>query len=454
MTKSFTATRRLGTPASAPMAPSATTTGRTSRKKSHVCRVEKPIYGMAQAGRRWQRSIFPWLLEQLEHGFTQSESDTCVFIKRRGKDLLLVGCYVDDLFTLYSDDGPDSLYHEFTTALVKRWKVEDESEINDILNVEITREGNKVVLRQTNYIEKLVADHLPEGVPHSFHANQAPADTDLAQIVADILTAKSDPAFSESIDPKLRVRFQSLVGALLYCSVNTRPDVAYAVGMLCRVLAYPNDDLYARAERVLFYLYRHRHVGLTYEASPSSPSLYGMSDSDWATKHSTSGWVFMYNSAAVSWGSKKQKSVALSSCEAEIMASSEAAKEAVYLDRFVSELGYGNGQPVSLATDNQAARNLAYNPEHHDRTKHIERRHFFIRELVEELKIIVPYVKTDENLADFLTKPLAPKIFFPLLDAIMNHVEISDRRQARGAVERIERPAHMDSHEHAVASVA
>ena len=188
--------------------------------------------------------------------------------------------------------------------------------------------------------------------------------------------------------------------------------------MLCRVLAYPNDELYAAAVHVLMYLYRHRHIGLRYEADAAP--LSGMSDSDWATRHSTSGWVFTYNSAAISWGSKKQKSVALSSCEAEIMAASEAAKEAVYLSRFVSELGLGDDKPTALYVDNKAARDLAYNPEHHDRTKHIERRHFYVRELVEEMRIVVPYVKTADNIADFFTKSLSPKMFFPMRDSIMN----------------------------------
>ena len=106
----------------------------------------------------------------------------------------------------------------------------------------------------------------------------------------------------------------------------------------------------------------------------------GYSDSDWATRHSTSGFVFQYCRAAVSWGCKKQATIALSSCEAEIVAASEAAKEGVYLKAFLSELGLAPSGPVPLAVDNQSAINVAYNPEHHARVKHIERRHFFVRE--------------------------------------------------------------------------
>ena len=102
------------------------------------------------------------------------------------------------------------------------------------------------------------------------------------------------------------------------------------------------------------------------------------------------------------------------------MAASEGAKEALYLKRFLAELGQTSSDPVSLGTDNKAARDLAYNPEHHSRTKHIERRHFFIREAVESLEITVPFVRSADNLADFFTKPLSASAFFPMRDTIMN----------------------------------
>ena len=195
-------------------------------------------------------------------------------------------------------------------------------------------------------------------------------------------------------------------------------DIAFAVGMLCRAMSCPTPCLLEAAERVLAYLIRNKHVGLRYAASEIP--LHGMTDSDWATRHSTSGWVFMLSSAAISWGSKRQPSVALSSCEAEIIAASEAAKEALYLKRFAEELNMTDGNPLALHGDNQGSIDLAYNPEHHARTKHIDRRHFFIREAVENNEIVVPYVQTDSNLADFFTKPLPAKKFFPMRDKIMN----------------------------------
>eukprot|EP00965_Chrysotila_dentata_P113322 3744808-Pleurochrysis_carterae.AAC.1 len=139
------------------------------------------------------------------------------------------------------------------------------------------------------------------------------------------------------------------------------------------------------------YLYLHRAVGLRY-VTLQHDHLHGFSDSDWATRHSTSGYVFLYGQAATSWASKKQPTAALSSCEAEIVAASEAAKEAVYLRALFDELNVPSEQPTALYMDNTLAIDLAYNPEHHSRTRHIDRRHFFVRERVESMEITVPFV--------------------------------------------------------------
>jgi hypothetical protein len=184
-------------------------------------------------------------------------------------------------------------------------------------------------------------------------------------------------------------------------------------------MAFPTPELMEDAERVLSYLHRTRRIGLRYEADDLP--VHGYSDSDWALKHSTTGFVFKYQRAAISWGSRKQATIALSSCEAEIVAASDSAKEAVYMGRLFTELGMHDGSPISLGVDNQAARDLAYNPQHHERTKHIERRHFWIRELVENGQLVVPLVKTDDNLSDFFTKALEPSKFIPMRNKIMNY---------------------------------
>ena len=380
--------------------------------REQVLKVLKPIYGMAQAGRRWQRTLYPWMSawgKENKVAFERSFADSNVFIRRgtvntpRGprEETLIVGVYVDDCFVLYSHNDEFSLYHKFVTDLQARWQVDDEGEVSDLLGVEITHHADAgvVELTQTAYIEKLAAKWFPNGVPATTQSNKTPADALLPQLVADALV------LDDARDPEAIRAYQSLVGALLYASTNTRPDIAYAVGMLCRAMVKPTPELQSAALRVLGYLYRTKHLGLRYRAD-SQPAR-GYSDSDWAVKHSTSGFVFMYNSAAVNWGSKKQASVALSSCEAEIMAASLAASEAVHLRGFLQELGLAGDEPMELGVDNTAARDISYNPERHQTVKHIERRHFFIRECVENLKLTVPYVNTVDNLADFFVFPHA-----------------------------------------------
>ena len=169
-------------------------------------------------------------------------------------------------------------------------------------------------------------------------------------------------------------------------------------------MSKPTNELLAAALRVLAYLSRHKHVGLRYTPCARPPE--GFADADCAVRHSQSGFVFQLGRASVSWGSKKQVSVALSTCEAKIMAASEAAKEAIHLRALYNELSQCEAKPTRLHLDCKAAIDTAYNPQHNSKLKHVKRRHFFIRQVVEDHQLIVPYVESDMNLADFFTKPL------------------------------------------------
>ena len=380
-----------------------------TNNKPNVLRIDKPIYGLAQAGRRWQRSLFPWLLN---FGFTQSQYDPCVFFTKTNDETILLGCYVDDLLICTSQTNDGSIFRKFVKALKSRWEIDEEEEAVDLLNVHFTKSEKGILLHQRPYIESLVDRYAPDGIPLSFQRNWAPCSGDLPELVRRAMSSDTPP------DKTLLKEYQSLVGALLYCATNTRPDVAFSVGMLCRAMSKPTPTLLKAALRVLYYLARHADIGLQYESDPSAITAF--SDSDLGTQRSTTGWDIRWQRASISYGSKKQNSVATSSCHAEIIAASEAAKEAKFYREFAEELGFPQQDPTPLFVDNTATVNLAYNPEYHNRTKHIDRRHFYVRELVENHTLHVQYVNTADNLADFFTKPLPPKAFFKLRDAIMN----------------------------------
>ena len=392
-----------------------------------VCVVEKPIYGIPQAGRRLQRKVFPWCTDVM--GLRQlDDSDSCVFIydDPSGAETFAVGIYVDNLQIVHSaelnSDGDavdqNSYYAKFMQQLRKDWDIVDEGPMEDLLGIECnTNPDGSITLHQNKYINSMINRFFSPEEREGLKKASTPYSTNLAQLVIEALEGSTA---SEPGHPDLVKEYQRMVGSLMYCCTATRPDLAYAVHQHCRALSRPTPELVAELRITFAYLNQHPALGLTFEAGRKH-ELSGYSDSDWAIKNSTSGWVIFWQSAPLVWGSRKQNCVALSSCEAEIIALSEAAKDMVYLRKFIS--GMTGKQLVNssvLRTDNKAARDLSYNPELHNRTKHVARRHFFIRDMVEAFELNVPLISTVNNYADFFTKTLKPGSFSSMRNKIMN----------------------------------
>jgi hypothetical protein len=171
--------------------------------------------------------------------------------------------------------------------------------------------------------------------------------------------------------------------------------------------------------------------------------MIGYSDADWAgdidTRRSTSGYVFLLNGGCISWRSKKQRTVALSSTEAEYMALSEATQEAVWLKAFMRELGEDAGDgALTVYEDNQGAIALAKNPEFHKRTKHIDIRYHFVREKVEDGQVMLQYCPTQDMLADLMTKPISA----PQFVALRTKLGVTVAGESSGSVDNID--THVD----------
>jgi hypothetical protein len=198
------------------------------------------------------------------------------------------------------------------------------------------------------------------------------------------------------------------VGGLLYLAVTVRPDISYAVGVLSKYMACPTVSHWNAARGVLRYLAGTRRVGITYGAVPAV--LHGFCDADYAgdadTRKSTTGYVYTIAGGAVCWSSKRQPTVAASTTEAEYMAASAAAKEALWLRKLLADLG----EPVatvSVSCDSQGALSLLHNPVLSERSKHIDVHHHFVRERVALGQVDSKYVSTAAMAADMLTKPLS-----------------------------------------------
>jgi hypothetical protein len=383
-----------------------------------IYRVNKPVYGMAQAGRRWQRSLFPFLLSL---GFSQFGSDSCLFRREALIDGVLqpvfVGVYVDDLAVVYSHEGPGSLYSIFSEALIARWQVEDEGPISDLLNVEFdTSVPGSITIHQSAFISTLVDAHgTPSGARLDALDTVMPYTKDLALHVSDAVAAKDDP--ESKVTPDELRAYQSIVGAMLYCSTNTRPDISFAINMLCRCMSCPSHSLIADAQRVLRYLERTDLLGLTYSYSPEA--ITGFSDAAYNNGSSAIGWNFQFSKAAISWGSKKQKTVSRSQLDASIMSSSEAAKEALYLTKLINELGFPSDSAMKLFISDPAVLDHVYAPDH-EKSRHTMRRHGWLRELEDSNDLTFPIVSSTQNLAQFLSGNVKQKSFIKLRDSIMN----------------------------------
>jgi len=202
-----------------------------------------------------------------------------------------------------------------------------------------------------------------------------------------------------------------LIGSLNYLAVATRPDIAYAVSYLSQFNTCYNNTHCNAAKRVLRYLNGTRSLGLVFQ-KVQSPRLVCYSDSDWAgspvDRRSYTGFITLYGGSAISWESRKQRTVALSSIEAEYMALSDCTKEALYMSRLYKQL-MNVPCVIEIFCDNRGAIELSMNPLYHKRTKHIHARYHFIRESVAEKKVKLSYCSTNEMFADILTKSL-PKV--------------------------------------------
>ena len=369
--------------------------------------ITQSLYGMKQSGRNWFMKIRKWLVD---NGYQESTADPCIFLKQTDKGCVILGLYVDDMVIVHTDH---SEYESLLRALRKdKFDFTEQGALTDVLGLHIEQTDDHISITQAKYIENMVKTHM-QGESSNRKDYRTPASRELPDLIAAACDSRVEP------DAALLAKFRSLVGALLYCAVTVRPDISYAVGMLSRAMNKPTERLYDEAKRVLHYLDKTKNMGPRYMRNVPI-RLYGMSDSDWSTRRSTSGLVFLLAGAVISYLSKKQPTTAMSSTEAEIMAGSLAALEAIYLRMLLADMGYDIEEAIELFMDNKGAIDLAHDYKANERTKHIERRHFKIRELVEKAMIKVKFIASENNLADIFTKPLEPKDFERLRDMILN----------------------------------
>ncbi len=204
-----------------------------------------------------------------------------------------------------------------------------------------------------------------------------------------------------------KVPYREAIGSLMYASVATRPDIGFAVSTLSRFLDNPGSAHWEAVKRVFRYLSGTRDYELTYGGERHD--LVGYTDVDGVAqehRHAISGYAFLIDGGAISWSSRKQELITLSTAEAEYVATTHAAKEAIWLHKLIFQLFPNLNTPTTLYCDNQAALRLVTDDNYHARTKHIDLRYHFIRQVTASGALHLVYCPTDDMTADILTKAL------------------------------------------------
>jgi hypothetical protein len=366
-----------------------------------VLKLKQALYGLRQAPRAWYDKLHSVLLSM---GFSRSAIDPCLYTNPTTACVLAF--HVDDF--LITGPSPSAI-QATQSALAKHFDVHDGGPACEFLGMSISQDAatQTITLSQEHYINELLT---------RFHMVECRT---VHTPLQENTVLGPDPNVLSKDGQR---QYRELVGALNYLASMTRPDLAVAAHQLSRYFSSPGESHWQTAIHVLRYLRATSTLGLTYgRRAPHAadlPSgfnpaiLNGFADASyapapWDERRSVSGYVFLLHGAAISWSVKLQQHVALSTSESEYIALFEASREARYLRQLLTAL---RPQLVTTATpiweDNRGALFMASNPTNSNRTKHIDVRYHFVRQLISEGEIVGNYIPTTQQLADVLTKPL------------------------------------------------
>lgn len=376
-------------------------------KEHLVYKLRKALYGLRQAPRAWYAKLNQCLTEL---GFKRCPYENAVYTKGEGDQCLIIAVYVDDI--LITGARVESI-GEFKKQMGDKFDMTDLGKLSYYLGIEVEQGEHCIKLKQSGYATKILEKAGMGG------CNPTKFPMDPKECV-------SKDEQGKAIDTTM---FKSLVGGLRYL-VNTRPDIAYPVGVISRYMERPTMVHLNAAKRIMRYIKGTIHFGLVYTRCSGNNFITGFSDSDMGgsfdDRRSTGGMAYYLNESLISWVSQKQRCVALSTCEAEFMAATAAACQGIWLRNVLNQITAGDVGPVTLYIDNKSAIDLAKNPVFHGRSKHIDVRYHFIRECVERGDIIVKYVSSNKQRADCLTKALTT-VKFEQMRGLLGVKELSGK---------------------------
>lgn len=357
-----------------------------------VYKLNKALYGLKQAPRAWFSRIEAYFLNE---GFEKCGSEQTLFTKvsKQGK-LLVISLYVDDLIFAGDDEN---MVVEFKQSMMNEFDMTDLGKMRFFLGIEVLQLSEGIFIHQRKYVLEVLKKF---GMEHC-NSVQNPSCPGF-KISRDDNGVEVDGSY-----------YRQLVGSMMYLTA-TRPDIMYAVSLISRYLSKPTELHLLAAKRILRYLQGTSGFGLLYKKE-GNKELIGFTDSDYAgdvdDRKSTSGYAFLLSSAAVAWSSRKQPIVALSTTEAEYVAAAACSTQAVWMKRVLEKLGYEGNASTVIFCDNSSTIKLAMNPVLHGRSKHIQVRFHFLRNLANDGVVTLRHCGTHDQVADVFTKPLKLESF-------------------------------------------
>ena len=355
------------------------------------CRLRKALYGLKQSPRAW---FGRFTKAMKKFGYSQSNSDHTLFLKKEKEKITCLIIYVDDMIITGNNEEEIA---DLKGKLFQEFEMKDLGNLKYFLGIEVLRSKQGNFIHQRKYILDLLAEIGMLGCK--------PAETPIV--------ANHGLQTLEGAKLTNKGQYQKIVGKLIYLA-HTRPDIAYAVGVVSRFMHLPQVQHMTAVMRILRYLKGTSSTGIYFDKNDHL-DLIAYTDADWAGdrdgRKSTSGYFTLVGGNLVTWRSKKQKVVALSSAEAEFRGIEKGITEILLIRKLMSEIGFPQKTACKLFCDNKAAISISENPVQHDRTKHVEIDRHFIKDKLEDKIIKLPFVRSRDQLADILTKAVNTEAF-------------------------------------------
>lgn len=364
------------------------------RHPNHVCKLRRTIYGLKQAARGFYSALCA-ALGQCQ--LCALRTDPAVFFGQVDKRDTWVVAYVDDLLII----GFDNTAVDFVKShLRSAFLLKDLGRAPEFVGIALVYDEQRGTLcfNQTSAIRRALK---------KFNmSNSKPISSPMEKSVVAHLRSDSEPA--------VNVPYREAIGSLLYIATCTRPDIAYAVSTLAQFCEAPTTVHWSMVKRVFRYMRVTASSSLVYSrrgARRDTGTFIGYSGSDWAglpDRKSTSGSILLYDGCVVTWKSRKQGLVAMSTTEAKMIAVVEAFKEQKVVHKLFEESSNIVYAPWLVYCDNQAVIQVGHDSGYTGRAKHIELRYLAIQDVLHSRNIELKYCASDDNLADIFTKALLP----------------------------------------------